>query len=729
MVTLTSNQPVTWSLTPGSAGSLTVGSSTSAAYYAPSSVNAANALGGCQTTPNDSVFNTRIDNLPLEEKSAQWLANMGTNSLSFFTDWGTNIADAATPVVNEKFFYTTPYNGPFLVPSWPLLKRQGGTFVSDKNNSDHHIMTVDKDSCQFYEIYNNYFSPRTCRDGSPGCTATSGLTYSWGTYLLPSAGSTIPSNLPLAPLMLHLSEMKAGAIHHAMAFTVAGGYISGDVPLWPANSTNACRAVCRNSPPYGARFRLKADFDISSYSPQAQVVLTALQQYGMFLADAGTGPTVYVDTDVTEDAGALGALGEIGNSNIKWSSFEAVGESSFIVNTASSRVYPSNGYQTPDTYAVVSAISLANPASQAQIPVALQSNIPAVSSPTLYIIAGIPAYHLASWLRTGSDAGVTWTALSGPGSVTPSTGAYTPPQSVSAPSEALLRVSLDNDPSLSEYVYVTVLPGGINPTGSIRIDTGNPSGSVDGYGNRWLADQALETGGYRQVTGDYPAWPLATNPEIKIFQSSGSTYGNDMVYSLALPNGKYKVRLLFGEPYNGCGSCVGGVFDPHLHAPLLLEANGQIGAHNFDFGRSIGYAYATPVDTYIPALVTGNTLQVAVRANLPDLAAAAQKPKLTTPILNGLEIIPDSSIPHITIDTQSQTSVAAGSTLQLYAIGWYLNNTVVWSVLSGPGSIDQSGLYHAPDNAPSAPQTVVIRAGSTLRNSAIGFTTLTIPAP
>ena len=38
----------------------------------------------------------------------------------------------------------------------------------------------------------------------------------------------------------------------------------------------------------GARFRLKADFDISGYSPQAQVVLRAMQQYGLILADNGS---------------------------------------------------------------------------------------------------------------------------------------------------------------------------------------------------------------------------------------------------------------------------------------------------------------------------------------------------------------------------------------------------------------------------------------------------------
>jgi hypothetical protein len=38
----------------------------------------------------------------------------------------------------------------------------------------------------------------------------------------------------------------------------------------------------------GERFRLKADFDISTYPEDAQVVLTALKRYGMILADNGS---------------------------------------------------------------------------------------------------------------------------------------------------------------------------------------------------------------------------------------------------------------------------------------------------------------------------------------------------------------------------------------------------------------------------------------------------------
>ena len=38
----------------------------------------------------------------------------------------------------------------------------------------------------------------------------------------------------------------------------------------------------------GLHMRLKSSVDISGYPPQSQVVLRALQRYGMILADNGT---------------------------------------------------------------------------------------------------------------------------------------------------------------------------------------------------------------------------------------------------------------------------------------------------------------------------------------------------------------------------------------------------------------------------------------------------------
>src|SRR5262249_15643069 len=42
-----------------------------------------------------------------------------------------------------------------------------------------------------------------------------------------------------------------------------------------------------NAPPYGVRFRLKANYPVTNLSAGAQVVARAMQKYGLFLADGG----------------------------------------------------------------------------------------------------------------------------------------------------------------------------------------------------------------------------------------------------------------------------------------------------------------------------------------------------------------------------------------------------------------------------------------------------------
>jgi hypothetical protein len=55
----TANKTVTWSLAPGSAGSIDV----DGLYTAPSAVVVKQKAGPCQMLPPDHIYNTRIDTL------------------------------------------------------------------------------------------------------------------------------------------------------------------------------------------------------------------------------------------------------------------------------------------------------------------------------------------------------------------------------------------------------------------------------------------------------------------------------------------------------------------------------------------------------------------------------------------------------------------------------------------------------------------------------------------
>jgi hypothetical protein len=61
----------------------------------------------------------------------------------------------------------------------------------------------------------------------------------------------------------------------------------------------------------GLRVRLKASTDISGFGPQSRIILTALKQYGMLLADNGSpwyitgAPDGHWDDDELHDLGQL----------------------------------------------------------------------------------------------------------------------------------------------------------------------------------------------------------------------------------------------------------------------------------------------------------------------------------------------------------------------------------------------------------------------------------------
>jgi hypothetical protein len=92
------------------------------------------------------------------------------------------------------------------------------------------------------------------------------------------------AGLPILPGLVRYDEVAAGEIRHAIRFTAP---VTRNRHVWPARhdaSSNTSTSV----PPMGQRFRLKASFDISGFSPAMQVILTAMKRYGIILADNGS---------------------------------------------------------------------------------------------------------------------------------------------------------------------------------------------------------------------------------------------------------------------------------------------------------------------------------------------------------------------------------------------------------------------------------------------------------
>jgi hypothetical protein len=82
----------------------------------------------------------------------------------------------------------------------------------------------------------------------------------------------------------------------------------------------------------GARFRLKSSFNITGFSPHAQVILRALQHYGMFLADIGYDWELVGTADTRWEKSVIDEL-----ETVPASQFEVVDESSLMINVSSAQ--------------------------------------------------------------------------------------------------------------------------------------------------------------------------------------------------------------------------------------------------------------------------------------------------------------------------------------------------------------------------------------------------------
>jgi hypothetical protein len=281
----------------------------------------------------------------------------------------------------------------------------------------------------------------------------------------------------------------------------------------------------------------------------------------------------------------------------------------------------------------------------------------------------------------------------------------------------VLVATSEVDAAASATIKITLLP---SSNGTVRIDTGSATPTTDGNGNSWASDPGIQ--GLLNVVGsDYPAWK-SQDPLRAIYESSVNSE-HDLRYRIGVPNGNYLIHLLFGTPYNGCGSAAdcgpqwisNNRYNIYTYNPQLITTQGNIQSHQFNFGAAINYAYATPADVYVPARVTNNILDVGIFSLAPEVGTN------TAPLfghkvneLSGLEILPDHSAPRWAIDASQGTEIAPGGSMQLYVVDYYTGSTAsVWSVVSGPGLIGPGGLLTIPAGAASGTAVIVKAASQT----------------
>lgn len=245
----------------------------------------------CALFPADNIWNARIDDLPLHPNSADFIDNIGADT-NLFADFGSGewegspIGIPYTTVTDSQSLVPIIYTaygdesdaGDFPIP--PAAPIEGGA----ESDGDRHVLVVEDTNCRLYELYRAF-----PQDDGAAWEADSGAFYDLTTNL-PLRPATFTSadaaGLPILPGLVRYEEVAAGFIGHAIRFTLDND-ITRDAYVWPARHA-ASDSDDPEDVPMGQRFRLRADFDVSAYPPEIQVIMQAMKEYGIILADNGS---------------------------------------------------------------------------------------------------------------------------------------------------------------------------------------------------------------------------------------------------------------------------------------------------------------------------------------------------------------------------------------------------------------------------------------------------------
>jgi hypothetical protein len=272
--------------------------------------------------PGDNALNADISQAQVDPYNTQIIAALSTYSCK--ADFGAGSWEGAPigiPYVvvcgnQQKYSVTFRGNsyddnygdeseaGPYAIPLNAPIEGNG--------DGDAHVIAVDKDNKILYELYNASVNGNHWE-------ASSGAIYNLNSNALRPDGwtSADAAGLPIFAGLVRYEEVLKGEIDHAIRFTlskpnVKPAYISP--ARHKVNSTGG-----QYSLPFGARIRLKANYDISKFPAKVQVILRAMKKYGLILADIGS--NMYI-TGAPDDRWSNDELQQLGK--VKGADFEVV---------------------------------------------------------------------------------------------------------------------------------------------------------------------------------------------------------------------------------------------------------------------------------------------------------------------------------------------------------------------------------------------------------------------
>ena len=257
-------------------------------------------LTGRQVFPVTNWWNEDISSAPVDTRSAQLIAWISGRTTAGSTavrrlhpDFGPPpygfpyvVVSGSQPRVPVTFGYDDESDvGAPGLPGYPIPDEarttanylEGGQ-PGGGSSGDRHLLVIDRDRWLLYETF-----ATTWNGASSRWEAGSGAVFDLASNNRRPDGwtSADAAGLAIFPGLIRYDEVAAGEIRHAFRVTTrsTNGYV------WPASHRAGSTS---GAPPMGARLRLKAGKDISTFTPEVQRIFRAMKRYGLIVADNGS---------------------------------------------------------------------------------------------------------------------------------------------------------------------------------------------------------------------------------------------------------------------------------------------------------------------------------------------------------------------------------------------------------------------------------------------------------
>src|SRR6266568_1608465 len=245
-------------------------------------------LNGFVPFPSSNLWNTDISAAPVDPNSTNYINYIGS-TVTLHPDFGAGTYHNQTIGIPYQIVSGTQAKVPIIYGLYPDESDPGPMPIPSNaliegypkpGNGDRHVLVLEKDGCWLYELYKSYLQKNGSWQADASAvwdmTINEQRPYTWT--------SADAAGLPVFVGLARYDEVAAGAINHALRFTIPTSQRAFVLPAthWASTVTDP------NAPPMGTRLRLKASFDISTYPADDQVILTAMKKYGLILADNGS---------------------------------------------------------------------------------------------------------------------------------------------------------------------------------------------------------------------------------------------------------------------------------------------------------------------------------------------------------------------------------------------------------------------------------------------------------